>query len=76
MEKFYRDRVQELTGLAEPNDQERGTLDRPLAFLPEMAFDDFSVKTSVELRPWCDILWQCCGLEKSHHYDAHGNWHE
>lgn len=51
-------------------------VDRSPAILPALEIPDFGEPAHRLLRPWCDLLWQAFGLERSLNYDQNGNWRE
>lgn len=51
-------------------------IDRSPAFLPDVVIDSLDAEPVKVLRPWCDTLWQGCGVERSYSFDQAGNWHE
>jgi hypothetical protein len=51
-------------------------IDRSPLFLPDIEIDTFDAEPAKLLRPWCDTLWQACGMERSFGYDKEGNWRE
>jgi hypothetical protein len=53
-----------------------GGIDRTPAFLPEVEIASLNTDLMQLLQPWCDTLWQACGLEKSLNFDEAGKWRE
>jgi hypothetical protein len=51
-------------------------IDRSAAFLPDIEIPALDAEPRKLLRPWCDTLWQSCGLERSSSFDEDGNWRE
>lgn len=51
-------------------------IDRSPAFLPDFEVSSTDEKPEQWLRPWCDLLAQAMGFEKSPNYDENGNWRE
>jgi hypothetical protein len=47
----------------------------PLCF-PEVEIGSLDSEPLTLLRPWCDILWQACGMERSFNFDQQGQWRE
>ncbi len=40
-------------------------VDRSPCYLPEIEITLLNEKPQALLRPWCDMLWQACGMERS-----------
>lgn len=51
-------------------------IDRSPVYFPEIEIESLDADPKQVLRPWCDILWQACGMERSFNFDQEGNWHE
>jgi hypothetical protein len=51
-------------------------IDRSPCHLPEVEITSLDVEPKALLRPWCDTLWQACGMERSFNFDEDGNWRE
>jgi hypothetical protein len=51
-------------------------IDRTPAFLPDIEIPALEIEPQTLLRPWCDTLWQACGMEKSLNFDEGGKWRE
>lgn len=51
-------------------------IDRSPAFLPEIEITAINAEPTRLLRPWCDTLWQACGMERSFNFDQQGTWRE
>jgi len=51
-------------------------IDRSPVFFPEVEIGALDAEPMKFLRPWCDILWQACGMERSFSFDKEGNWRE
>lgn len=51
-------------------------IDRSPAFFPEVEIGSLDEAPVKLLRPWCDTLWQACGMERSFSFDSDGNWRE
>jgi hypothetical protein len=49
-------------------------IDRSPAYLPEIVVDELDADPVKLMRPWCDILAQSMGLEKSANFDEAGIW--
>ena len=45
-------------------------------FLPDVVIASLEAELKTALRPWCDTLWQACGMERSLSFDPQGNWRE
>jgi hypothetical protein len=50
-------------------------IDRSPVFLPDMEIT-LDAEPLKLLRPWCDTVWQACGMERSFNFDQQGNWRE
>ena len=48
----------------------------PAAFFPEVEIGSLDEEPVKLLRPWCDTLWQACGMERSFNFDQEGKWRE
>jgi hypothetical protein len=51
-------------------------IDRSPAFLPNIEITSLDAELKASLRPWCDTLWQACGMERSFNFTADGNLQE
>jgi hypothetical protein len=51
-------------------------IDRSPVFLPDIEITALDAEPVKVLRPWCDALWQACGMERSFSFDQNGNWRE
>ncbi|MEX1027783.1 MAG: hypothetical protein WD049_07225 [Candidatus Paceibacterota bacterium] len=51
-------------------------IDRSPCHLPEIEITSLDADSMALLRPWCDTLWQACGIERSYNFDEDGNWRE
>lgn len=51
-------------------------IDRSPAILPELKISTCDGEPQKVLRPWCDLLWQAAGVERSFNFDQEGNWRE
>ena len=51
-------------------------IDRSPAFLPDIEITTLDDEPLKLLLPWCDTLWQACGMERSFNFDQQGNWRE
>lgn len=51
-------------------------IDRSPAFLPCINITSLDAEPKALLRPWCDTLWQACGIERSFSFDGSGHWRE
>jgi hypothetical protein len=51
-------------------------VDRSPCHFPEIEITSLDVEPPPLLRPWCDTLWQTCGMERSLNFDEDGNWRE
>lgn len=58
------------------SDMSYGAIDRTPAFLPEIEIPSLDIEPLTLLRPWCDSLWQACGMERSFNFDDNGKWRE
>lgn len=57
-------------------DLSEGAIDRTPAYLPEIEIPSLDIEPLTLLRPWCDTLWQACGMERSFNFDDNGKWRE
>lgn len=51
-------------------------IDRSPVFLPDIEITTLDAEPPALMRPWCDTLWQSCGMERSFNFDKDGNWRE
>jgi hypothetical protein len=51
-------------------------IDRSPVFLPDIEISSLDAGPKDLLRPWCDTLWQACGMERSFSFDQQGQWRE
>ncbi len=51
-------------------------IDRYPVFFPEVEIGSLDDEPMKLLRPWCDTLWQACGMERSFSFDQEGRWRE
>jgi hypothetical protein len=58
------------------NEVSEHAIDRSPAFLPDIEITSLDAEPRAVLRPWCDTLWQACGMERSFSFDKDGNWRE
>lgn len=52
----------------------RNAMDRSPCFLPQLRFEQPVAEVEAVIRPWCDLLWQAFGFERSFNFDENGNW--
>jgi hypothetical protein len=53
-------------------DPSERSVERAVAALPEFELTALNLEPSSTLRPWCDALWQSCGVERSSNYGENG----
>lgn len=58
------------------HDLSKHSVDRPVCFLPELEIASNNEQLDKLLKPWCDTLWQACGMERSFNFDNDGNWRD
>ena len=51
-------------------------IDRSPVFFPKVEIGSLDKEPMKLLRPWCDTLWQACGMERSFSFDQEGRWRE
>ncbi len=49
-------------------------IDRSPAFFAEVEIGSLDAEPVKLLRPWCDTLWQACGMERSFSFDKEDKW--
>lgn len=58
------------------HDMSEYAIDRSPVWFPAVEIASLDVEPMKLLRPWCDILWQACGMERSFSFDQEGKWRE
>jgi hypothetical protein len=58
------------------HDVSEHAIDRSPAFVPDIELTSLDAEPMTALHPWCDTIWQACGMERSFSFDQQGNWRE